>query len=290
MNFPSPSSPWHHSILPIIIFIPSWPSEIMANPKGGFALWAQGLCRCLWPGQLQFLMNPCCCCSPVSTRAWLPSQPGLGMGMIPSLCLGGMHSKIAVAFPPNSLTFHLYFICYLLSLSESFLHCCPLFCSPVFYFCLLFLFFFPAPWEKCLAFIHFQTQTPGFNPSSELSRFFCAPSLLLPFASNLPRCFPRTKLVWFSFSSGSQPLISLIGSKDGKAMNLSENQINFLLILLFFFRKSLLSGHQGQWQRGWEAGIGEGFLMAAVPEGTQTSPRPFSFSSSSWRERKKIKM
>lgn len=142
MNLPSQDSPWHHSIL----LIPFWPSQIPGKPW-----WlskepiSSGTVRVplAWPPpgsqHRQFLLV---------LPQWT-QQPGsnhsqaLGMAMIPILSSWGMHSKIAVAFSPDSLTFHLYLICYLLSLPESFLHCCPPSCSPVFYFCLLFLFSCP---------------------------------------------------------------------------------------------------------------------------------------------------
>lgn len=146
-----------------------------------------------------------------------------------------MHSQTAVAFSPNGLTFHLCLICYLLSLSESFLHFCPQSCSPVFYFCLLFLFFSLPLERNALHLSAFRHKFLDLIQVLNSPDFSVRPPFLLPFASNLPRSFSRTKLVWFSFSSGSQPLISLIGRKDGKAMNQSENQINFLLILLFFW-------------------------------------------------------
>lgn len=137
----------------------------------------------------------------------------MGMCIITFLSSWGMHSKIAVAFSPNSLTFHLYLICYLLSLSESFLHCCSLSCSPVFYFCLLS---FSAPWEKCLAFIHFQPQIPGLNPMSWTLQIFLYTLFFLPFASNMPHVsFPSTKLVWFFFSSALNHEFNGSEGKDG---------------------------------------------------------------------------
>jgi len=130
----------------------------------------------------------------------------MGMCIISFLSSWGMHSKIAVAFSPNSLTFHLYLICYLLSLSESFLHCCSLSCSPVFYFCLLF--FFSAPWEKCHAFIHFQPQIPGLHPVLWTLQIFLYTLPSSTLFSNVPHLtFSSTKLFFFFFSSASQPLI-----------------------------------------------------------------------------------
>lgn len=197
----------------------------------------------------------------------------MGMCIIAFLSSWGMHSKIAVAFSPNSLTFHLYLICYLLSLSESFLHCCSLSCSPVFYFSLLFLF--SAPWEKRLAFIHFQPQIPGLNPMFWTLQIFLH---TLPFSilcQQHSSCWlfqNKTCLVFLCFRFST---INLTEQKEGQADNecvpsgrqLTENQINFLLILLFFFWNSLLSGYQGQGHTG-EVRTGQGFLMAAGLEET----------------------
>lgn len=228
MNLPSQNSPWCHSTL----LIPFWPPQITGKPRWVSLLLAVGVCRCLLPGHPWFLstMNSCC----------LSTSEHMSLVLIPArlwewpLSLFSPHEgcspKQLWHFP---LTFHLYLICYLLSLSDSFLHCCPPCCSPVFYFCLLFPFFLPLE-RNALHLSTFRHKPLDFIQCSELHRFSCAPSLLLPFASNLPQSFSRTKLIWFSFSSGSQPLISPMGRKDGQAMNLSENQTNFLLILVFF--------------------------------------------------------
>lgn len=157
------------------------------------------------------------------------------MGIIPFLCSWGMHSQIAVAFSPNGLTSHLCLICYLLSLLGVFSAFLPSVLLSSILFLLVIPFFSPPLERNALHLSAFRHKPLDLIQVLNSPDFSVHPPLLLPFASNLPRSFSRTKLVWFSFSSGSQPLISLIGRKDGKAMNQSENQINFLLIWLFFW-------------------------------------------------------